>query len=155
MPVALITFSCWSIVSLLGYGPLRGRERISFPPPCLPHQAQCKQQLRDGSGQMEQAAGVLSTANHCAFVEATAQIWGLPKSMSVHRYMHRHSQRRFLLESISRCSHWSECPSLKSLHITNAREGVEKRESSYTVGGAATMENSMEVPQKTKFRTTI
>ena len=32
-------------------------------------------------------------------------------------------------------SHWSECPSLKSLQITNAREGVEKREPSYTVGG--------------------
>ena len=26
-------------------------------------------------------------------------------------------------------------PSLKSLQITNAREGVEKKESSYTVGG--------------------
>ena len=32
-------------------------------------------------------------------------------------------------------SHWSEWPSLKSLQITNAGEGVEKREPSYTVGG--------------------
>ena len=41
----------------------------------------------------------------------------------------------------------------------NAGEGVEQRESSYTVGGnivsITTMENSMEVPQKTKNRTTI
>ena len=29
----------------------------------------------------------------------------------------------------------SEWPLLKSLQITNAREGVEKRELSYTVGG--------------------
>ena len=31
--------------------------------------------------------------------------------------------------------HPSEWPSLKSLQITNVREGVEKREHSYTVGG--------------------
>ena len=31
--------------------------------------------------------------------------------------------------------HWSEWPSLKHLQITNAGEGVEKRELSYTVGG--------------------
>ena len=41
----------------------------------------------------------------------------------------------------------------------NSGEGVEKREASYTVGGnvtgAATMENSMEVPQKTENRTSI
>ena len=30
---------------------------------------------------------------------------------------------------------WSEWPSLKSLQITNAGEGVEKREPSYTMGG--------------------
>ena len=43
-------------------------------------------------------------------------------------------------------------PSLKSLQITNAEEGVEKREPSYTAGGnvscAVTMEDSMEVPLK-------
>ena len=48
---------------------------------------------------------------------------------------------------------------IKSLQITNAGEGVEKREPFYTVGGmyigAATVENSMEVPQKSKNRTTI
>ena len=47
---------------------------------------------------------------------------------------------------------------LTSLHITNAEEGVVKRESSYTVGGnnsATAMGNSMEVPQKTKNRITI
>ena len=32
-------------------------------------------------------------------------------------------------------SHWSEWPSLKSLQITYAGEGVEKREPSCTVGG--------------------
>ena len=30
---------------------------------------------------------------------------------------------------------WSECPSLKGLQITNAGEGMEKREPSYTVAG--------------------
>jgi len=38
--------------------------------------------------------------------------------------------------------------------MTNAREGVEKREASYTVvgmqTGPATTESSVEVPQKTK-----
>ena len=47
----------------------------------------------------------------------------------------------------------SEWPSLKSLQIINASEGVEKREPSYTVGGdevgAATMENNTEDPQNT------
>ena len=41
----------------------------------------------------------------------------------------------------------------------NAREGVEKRELSYTASGmptgTATMENSMKVPLKTKNRVTI
>ena len=50
-------------------------------------------------------------------------------------------------------------PPLVSPQITNAGEGVEKRESSYTVGGnlncTTTMENIMEIPQKTKYRTTI
>ena len=32
-------------------------------------------------------------------------------------------------------SHWSEWPSLACLQITNAREGVEEKEPSYTVGG--------------------
>ena len=43
--------------------------------------------------------------------------------------------------------------------ITNAGKGVEKKEPSYTLGGnvigTTTMENSMEAPQKTKYRTTI
>ena len=46
----------------------------------------------------------------------------------------------------------------KSLQIINAGEGEEKREFSCPVRvlvGAATMENSMEVPQKTKNRITI
>ena len=49
-------------------------------------------------------------------------------------------------------SHLSEWPSLKSLQITNARGSVEKIEPSYIVGGnsVATMENSMEITQKTK-----
>ena len=54
--------------------------------------------------------------------------------------------------------HWSELLSSKSLQIINAGEGVEKKEPSYTVGGniigAATMENSMEFPQKNKNRAT-
>ena len=41
----------------------------------------------------------------------------------------------------------------------SVREDAEKREPSYTVGGnvngAATMENSMDSPQKVKSRTTI
>ena len=32
-------------------------------------------------------------------------------------------------------SHWSEWPSLTSLQVTNAGEGVEKKERSYPVGG--------------------
>ena len=34
-------------------------------------------------------------------------------------------------------SYWSEWPSSKSLQIINAGDGVEKMESSYTVGGNA------------------
>ena len=53
----------------------------------------------------------------------------------------------------------SEWPSLISLQITNARERVEKRRLFYTVGGNINwytiMENSMEVPQKTEYITTI
>ena len=49
---------------------------------------------------------------------------------------------------------WS---SLKSLQIINAGEGMEKRKPAYTFGGnvnfgAATTENTMEVPQKTTNR---
>ena len=48
---------------------------------------------------------------------------------------------------------------IKSLQITIAREGVEKKEPFYTVGGNEIWynyyENSMEVPQKTKTRVTI
>ena len=47
----------------------------------------------------------------------------------------------------------------KSLQTINAVQGVEKRELSYTDGGKVnwktTMENSMELPQETKNRTTI
>ena len=43
--------------------------------------------------------------------------------------------------------------------MTNAGEGVEQREPSYIVGknvnGAATVENSMEAPQKSKNRAII
>ena len=46
-----------------------------------------------------------------------------------------------------------------TLPITSAGEGVGKREPSCTVGGNVnwynTTENSMEVPQKTKYRTTV
>ena len=56
-------------------------------------------------------------------------------------------------------AHWSEWPSSKSLQTTNAGEGVEKKGLSYTAGGnvnwCSTMENSMEVPQKTKNRISI
>ena len=48
---------------------------------------------------------------------------------------------------------------IKSLQITIAREGVEKKEPFYTVGGNeiwySYYENSMEVPQKTKNRVII
>ena len=47
-------------------------------------------------------------------------------------------------------SHQSEWPSSKSLQIIKAGEGVEKRESSYSVvgmqTGIATVEDSMEIP---------
>ena len=45
--------------------------------------------------------------------------------------------------TISRQSEW---PLSKNLQTINAGEGVEKREPSYTVGGNATMENSVEIP---------
>ena len=54
-------------------------------------------------------------------------------------------------------SHQSEWLQSKSLQAISAREGVEKREPSYTVGGnatsTATMENSVEIPLKTANRT--
>ena len=40
--------------------------------------------------------------------------------------------REVQIKTISHCSEW---PSSKSLQIVNAKEGVEKREPSYTVGG--------------------
>ena len=56
-------------------------------------------------------------------------------------------------------SYWSEWPSLKSLQIANAEEGMEKREPYYTTDGnvnwCSHMENSMEVPQKAKNRVAI
>ena len=54
---------------------------------------------------------------------------------------------------------WVSRTSLKSLQITEAREGVEKKEPSFTVGGNVNWYicygNSIEVPQKTKDRVTI
>ena len=51
----------------------------------------------------------------------------------------------------------SEWLSSKRPKVTNIGKDVEKREPSYTVGGnvigVATMENSIEVPHKTKNRT--
>jgi len=48
---------------------------------------------------------------------------------------------------------------LTSQQRTKAGEDVEKRGPSFTVGGnvsgTTTMENSMEIPQKTKYRMTI
>ena len=56
-------------------------------------------------------------------------------------------------------SHRSEWPSLKSLQITNVGEGERKgNPPALLVGmsiGAATMENSMEVSQKTKKRVAL
>ena len=43
---------------------------------------------------------------------------------------------------------------IKSLQITSAGEGTEKREPSYTVGGNISWCSSMEVPQETKNRIT-
>ena len=55
------------------------------------------------------------------------------------RHMKRCSTSLIIRESKSKpqggtTSHWSEWPSLKRLQITNAGEGVEKREPSCTVG---------------------
>ena len=53
-------------------------------------------------------------------------------------------------------SHWSQWPSSKRSTKNNTAEDVQKRESSYSLSGnvnsEATMENSMEVPWKTKHR---
>ena len=53
-------------------------------------------------------------------------------------------------------SHWSQCPSLKRSTKNNTAEDVQKRESSYSLGGKvngeATLENSPEVPGNTKQR---
>ena len=54
-------------------------------------------------------------------------------------------------------SYQLEWPSLKCIQTINAREGVEKREPSYTAGryvnSYTTTENSMEVLSKIKCRT--
>ena len=61
--------------------------------------------------------------------------------------------------TMSTTSHQSEWPSLTSQQITNAGEGMEKREHSYTDGRnklvQTTMENSIEIPQKTEYGTSI
>ena len=44
-------------------------------------------------------------------------------------------QRKANQNQIGITSHQTEWPSSKSLQITNAEEGVEKREPSYTIGG--------------------
>ena len=55
--------------------------------------------------------------------------------------------------------HQSEWPSSISLQIINTVEGVEKRKSTYTVGGTytyiVTMENSKKVSLKAKNRATV
>ena len=50
--------------------------------------------------------------------------------------------------------HQSKWLKLTSQETTDVGEDVEKGESSYTVGGNATLENSMEAPQKVKNVTT-
>lgn len=49
--------------------------------------------------------------------------------------------------------------SILSLKTINVREGMEKREPTYTVGGTTvvqpTMKNSMEAPYKSKNRATV
>ena len=56
-------------------------------------------------------------------------------------------------------SNMSKQPSSNSLQITNVGEDVEKKKFSYTVGEkgncAASVKNSINVPQKTENRTTI
>ena len=68
--------------------------------------------------------------------------------------------RFFVLSVISKVNagHQSKWLPLKTLQITHAGEDVKKGEPLYTVGNAtdvATVVNSMELPQKTKNRTTI
>ena len=43
----------------------------------------------------------------------------------------------------------------KNLHVANAEEGMEKREPSHTINWLATIENSMEVPQRNKNKVAI
>ena len=52
-------------------------------------------------------------------------------------------------------SYQSEWPSLKSLQIKHGTEDVEERSPPTLLTGTATMENSIEAPQKTKNRITI
>ena len=59
--------------------------------------------------------------------------------------MHRNYDQLVVTFTLEKCKsklhwgttsqHWSEWPPLKGLQIINAREGVKKRECSYTVGG--------------------
>ena len=75
--------------------------------------------------------------------------------LNITHYQRNANQNHYEV-SFSRQSEWLRS---KNLQVINAREGVEKREPSYTVVGmqtsTATMENSVEIPLKTGNRTAI
>ena len=75
--------------------------------------------------------------NHSALINQA--LWPLITKMHIKLLSVQHHQ---LLEKCT-SSQQPECPSFKSLQITNARQSVEKTELSYAVV-TATMENSME-----------
>ena len=74
---------------------------------------------------------------------------------------HEKCSSSLLLEKCKSKLQWGTIPRQPSLIIlkNNAGEDVEEREPSYTVGGNVNLYNnyeySMEVPQKTKYTTTI
>ena len=74
------------------------------------------------------------------------------------RYMKRCSIslviRKMEIKTAVRCYLISIKLSSKGLQIANIDKDVEKREPSYAIG-AATMQNNMEVPQKTTNRSSV
>ena len=88
------------------------------------------------------------------WIDISPKIYRWPKSTwknAQHHWSLEKCKSKLLWDTTS---HQSEGASLISQQITNAGKSVKKRVPPYTVGGT-TMENSMKVPQKIKYRTTV